>query len=485
MELRMLIDGALVDGAGRMEVINPATGSVLALAPLANAAYLEIAVASAQSAFRAWADAGYDIRRSHLLALADAIERRADDFARLLTQEQGKILRESTAEVAGAVAALRYFASQELTPETLRYDSTSWIIETRRPLGVVAAIMPWNYPVLMLALKIAPALITGNTVIAKPAPTTPLTTLLFGEMAAEILPRGVFQTLVDQNDLGSLLTAHPGVAFVSFTGSTATGQKVLKSTVDTLKRFSLELGGNDAALVLDDAPIDVIAPQIFHGAMKNAGQICLAIKRVYAPRAMIDPLCAELARLSRQTVLGDGLDSRATMGPVNNVAQYEKLIALIDTAKVQGRIVAGGEVPQGSGYFIEPTIVRDLPDGAALVQEEQFGPVLPVLAYDDLGDAISRINASNYGLGGTIWTADVERGIATASLIDSGTVWVNKHLDLPFEIPMGGAKQSGFGRQQGIEGMKEFTQPTVINAAAPGPRSSSGSPAQAKTSHGC
>ncbi|CAN5135935.1 aldehyde dehydrogenase family protein [soil metagenome] len=464
MAFQLLIDGALVDGASTLDVINPATGKPLCAAPRADGDQLETAIAAARRAFPAWAAQGYAGRRFALEKLADALEARRDEFARLLTQEQGKTLQESTGEVTGATAALRYFAAQELTTETLRDDGATRILEKRQPLGVVAAIMPWNYPMLMLAMKIGPALITGNTVVAKPAPTTPLTTLLMGELASDILPAGVLNIIVDQNDLGKVLTSHPGIDFVSFTGSTATGQKVLASTVDTLKRFSLELGGNDAALILDDASVDAVAPRIFFGATKNAGQICLAIKRVYAPRAMMEPLCAALAKLAGEAVVGDGLHQGTTMGPINNKAQYEKLLDLIADSRANGTIVAGGGTPEGDGSFIEPTIVRDLPEDARLVQEEQFGPVLPVMAYDDLDDAIARINASDYGLGGTVWTGDVERGIDVASRIDSGTVWVNKHLDLPFDVPMGGAKLSGLGRQQGIEGLKEFTQPTIINA---------------------
>ena len=276
---------------------------------------------------------------------------------------------------------------------------------------------------MLLMLKVAPALITGNTVIAKPAPTTPLTTLLLGEIAADILPAGVFQTLVDQNDLGALLSRHPGIACVSFTGSTPTGKKVLASATDTLKRFTLELGGNDAAIVLDDADIEKVAPNIFRAATINAGQLCLAAKRVYAPRSLVDGLCEALGKLAREAAVGDGLQQGTTIGPIQNKAQFEKLLGFIAEARAKGTIVAGGEPIPGDGYFIGPTIVRDLPDDARLVREEQFGPVLPILAYDDLEEAIARANDSEYGLGGTIWTSDAERGIEVASRIQSGTVW--------------------------------------------------------------
>ena len=465
MLFQLLIDGTLHAGASTIDVINPATGQLLAVAPRADSIQAEHAVAAANRAFPNWSALSYAERRKYLDKVADSVEARLLDFSRLLTQEQGKPIEQATGEMMGTIAALRYFAAQTLSPNLLRDEANERIIEQRYPLGVVAAITPWNFPMMLLMLKVAPALITGNTVIAKPAPTTPLTTLLLGEVAADILPAGVFQTLVDQNDLGALLSRHPGVACVSFTGSTPTGKKVLTSATDTLKRFTLELGGNDAAIVLDDADIEKVAPNIFRAAMMNAGQICLAVKRVYAPRSMVDGLCEALGKLAREAAVGDGLQQGTTIGPIQNKAQFEKLLGFIAEARTKGTIVAGGEPIPGDGYFIAPTIVRDLPDDARLVREEQFGPVLPILAYDDLEEAIARANDSEYGLGGTIWTSDAERGIEVASRIQSGTVWVNKHLDLPFDVPFGGAKQSGIGRQQGVDGMEGFTQARIVNAA--------------------
>lgn len=465
MEYMLLIDGECVDGRSRIEVINPATGQQLALAPRADAEQAEQAIAAAKRAFGPWSRLSYAERRGYLESLARAIKGQVDELSRLLTLEQGKPIDQAWGEVMAMIAALGYFARQELTPHVLRETADERIIEQRYPLGVVAAITPWNYPLLLLMVKMAPALITGNTVIAKPAPTTPLTTLLLGEIAASILPAGVFQTLVDQNDLGELLSRHPDVAHVSFTGSTPTGKKVLASAADTLKHFTLELGGNDAAIILDDADLGVVAPAIFKGATTNAGQICLAVKRVYAPASMIDRLCDALAILAKDAVVGDGLQQGTTIGPIQNKAQFDKLLGLLAEAREQGTIVAGGDPVEGDGYFITPTIVRDLPDDARLVREEQFGPILPVLAYDDLDDAIARANDSDFGLGGTIWTSDVERGIEVASRIESGTVWVNKHLELPFDVPFGGAKQSGIRRQQGIEGLEDFTQARIVNVA--------------------
>ncbi len=452
---RLLIDGALVEGAATAEVVNPATGRPFATAPRADAAQLEQALTAAKRAFPGWARTGWAERQAMLVAIADTLEARIDAFARLLTQEQGKPLAESRSEMESAIAAFRDFATLELPPRVLRDTATDRIVEYRHPLGVVAAIVPWNYPLLMLALKMAPALLAGNVLIAKPAPTTPLATLRLGEIMAELVPAGVFQILTDDHDLGPRLTAHPDVVHVSLTGSTATGRKVMAAAADGLKRLVLELGGNDAALLLDDADVEVVAPQIFGSAMANAGQVCFAIKRVYAPRALVGPLCEAFARLAEST----------TLGPVQNRVQFDRLRALLDETRDEGTIVAGGEALSGEGYFIQPTIVRDLADDARLVREEQFGPILPVLAYDDLDDAIARINASDHGLGGSVWTRDVERGLDIAARIESGTVWVNKAIDLPFDIPVGGVKQSGIGRQQGVEGLKEFTQARIVNAA--------------------
>jgi acyl-CoA reductase-like NAD-dependent aldehyde dehydrogenase len=307
-------------------------------------------------------------------------------------------------------------------------------------------------------------LMAGNAVIAKPAPTTPLTTLLLGEVAADIFPAGIFQTLADQNDLGPILTNHPDVAHVSFTGSTPTGKKVMASSADSLKRFTLELGGNDAAIVLDDVNIEEMAPKIFGAATLNAGQVCFATKRVYAPRHMVDDLAAALGKLADEAIVGDGLEQGTTIGPIQNRMQYEKLLGFIEEARAEGTIVAGGQVVEGDGYFIRPTIVKGLPDNARLIREEQFGPVLPVIAYDDLDEAIAHANDSEYGLGGIVWTSNVARGVEVASKVETGTIWVNQHLVLPFDVPFGGAKQSGIGVQNGIEGLEDFTQRRIVNA---------------------
>jgi acyl-CoA reductase-like NAD-dependent aldehyde dehydrogenase len=464
-DFRLLIDGRLVEGADTLDVINPATGRTLTAAPRADRALLDQAVAAAKAAFPAWSATPLRRRAALLVKLAEALEAEQGQLARLLTQEQGKPLPHALDEIARSIAAIRYFATLDLPPELLKEDATRKVVRQHKPLGVVAAITPWNFPLLLLMIKVAPALLAGNTVVAKPAPTTPLTTLRFGELCARLLPPGVVNVIVDQNDLGAALTGHPDVAKVAFTGSTATGQKVMASAAGTLKRLTLELGGNDAAIVLGDVDPKEVAPKIFAGATLNSGQVCFAIKRLYVHDSVYDGFCDELGKLARETVVGDGLEPGTQMGPIQNKAQFEKVKGYIEDGRQNGTIVAGGEVVEREGFFIRPTIVRDIPDGARLVREEQFGPVLPVLRYSDIDAVIARANDTEFGLGGSVWSSDRDRAFGVAARIDSGTVWVNQHLDLGPDTPFAGVKQSGFGAELGREGLEEFTQATIINMA--------------------
>jgi acyl-CoA reductase-like NAD-dependent aldehyde dehydrogenase len=464
-DFKLLINGRLVPGASSMDVLNPATEEVVAVCPTASEAQLNEAVAAAKAAFPAWSKRPLSERAEMLNKLADAMLARQEEFARLLTQEQGKPLPMAMWEVGGTAAGLKYFASLTLPDKVIKDDADSKIIMQHAPLGVVAAITPWNFPLILLSIKVGPGLVAGNTMICKPAPTTPLTTLLFGELCAEIFPPGVINVIADKNDLGSAITNHPDIAKVAFTGSTATGKKVMASAASSLKRITLELGGNDAAIVLEGVDPKEVAPKIFGGATMNSGQVCLAIKRVYAPESMYDELCDELAKLAKEAVMGDGLEQGTQLGPIQNKMQFEKVKEYIEVGRKDGKIIAGGEAHEGKGYFIAPTIVRDISHDSRLVKEEQFGPVLPVMSYTNLDDAIAKANDSEYGLGGTVWTNDLDRGQAVASQIMSGTIWVNKHLDLPFDVPFGGAKQSGLGVEYGQEGLEEFTQQKTINMA--------------------
>lgn len=465
MTFKLLIDGKLVAGARSLDVVNPATGKEFATCACADAQQLDEAVAAARRSLPYWSGLDAPSRAKFLEALAEAILLREDEFARLLTKEQGKPLAQARGEIRSGVTRLQYFARLSLQPIVLRENETEKIIEIRKPLGVLAAITPWNFPFSLLMSKLAPGLAAGNTIVAKPAPTTPLTTCLLGEIAAQVLPAGVVNVIVDANDLGAQLTAHPDVAKIGFTGSTETGKKVMQSAAGTLKRLTLELGGNDAAIVLDDADVKAVAHKVFNAGMLNAGQVCLAAKRVYVHRSLYDPFCEALAEHANRAIVGDGLAADTEIGPVQNRAQYEKVLAMIEQCKSEGKIAAGGFALEREGYFIAPTIVRDLPDSAQIVREEQFGPVLPVLAFDDVEDVIRRANDTVFGLGATVWTSDYLSGVAVAERLDTGTVWVNRHLDLPPDVPFGGARQSGIGCENGIEGLKEVTQRQIVNIA--------------------
>ena len=465
-DYRLLIDGKLVEGATSFPVLNPATEEPIALCPKADQGQLNQAVAAAKRAFPAWAAKTQDERAVLVEQIADNLLLRADEFARLLTAEQGKPLDQAIFEIMGTVFTLKGFAKMRVAEKVMLNDGDHQVFEHRTPLGVCAAITPWNFPVILLANKLGPCLVTGNTMVAKPAPTTPLTALLLGELINEVLPAGVVNIIVDQNDLGAALTTHVDVAKVAFTGSTATGKKVMASAATGVKRVTLELGGNDAAIVLDDMPAKLAAEKVYQGAMANAGQICVAIKRAYVHEAIYDEFLTEITKLAESAVVDDGSKQGVTIGPVQNKMQFEKVSELLADARENGKILAGGLPLNRSGYFIPPTIVVDLADDAALVREEQFGPVLPVLKFSDIDDVIARANDSEFGLGGTVWSRDVDRAIAVARQIDTGTVWVNQHLAIEANIPFRGVKQSGLGAELGEAGLLEYTQAHIVNAVA-------------------
>ncbi|MGH6828700.1 MAG: aldehyde dehydrogenase family protein [Rhizomicrobium sp.] len=463
-EFKLLIDGRLEDGDLEMEVINPATEEVLAKAPRASKAQLERAVAAAKGAFPLWSATPVAERSKALQAISGIIQANAGELARLLTQEQGKPLADATGEVFGLAAMFRYFSQFELRAKVLEESGARKVEVSRKPLGVVGLIVPWNFPLIILGAKLPPALLAGNTVVLKPAPTTPLATLHLARLLKDALPPGVLNVIADANDLGAELTRHPDVRKISFTGSSATGRKVMASAADTVKRLTLELGGNDAGIVLDDADPEKVAPGIFHGAFRNSGQVCIAVKRLYVHESIYERMCEELARLAREAVVGDGLEQGTQLGPLQNRMQYEKVKAIIADARRHGRVLSEGPVPD-KGYFIRPTIVADIEDGTPLVDEEQFGPVLPLIKYSDPEDALARANAGPYGLGASVWSSNLARAHALAERLEAGTVWINKHSELAPDIPFGGAKQSGMGVEMGEAGLEEFTQLQVINAA--------------------
>ena len=463
MDYRILIGGSLVDAPTTLDVINPATGETFATVPHAGVAEADAAIAAARAAQPAWGALSFAERQEAIVAMADTIAAHADELARLLTLEQGKPLAEAQGEVAWTEGFLRHYATMELSDRIIQDDAAGYIAVKHQPLGVVVGIIAWNFPLLVACWKIGPAVLAGNAIVLKPAPTTPVTALRLGELIKDIFPAGIVNIITDANDLGPHLTAHPDVAKVGFTGSTATGKRIAANSADTLKRITLELGGNDAAIVLDDVDVRETAAAIFGNAFLNCGQVCLAVKRAYVHADIYDAMCTELARLAGEAIVGDGLEQGTTIGPIQNRMQFEKVKGFLSAAEAEGTIIAGGKAMERAGYFIEPTIVRDVSDGAKIVDEEQFGPILPVIRFDDIDDVISRANASDYGLGGSVWSKDVARAAEVAARIQAGQVWVNQHLAIGPHIPMAGFKQSGLGVEQSAEGLTEYTQIQVIN----------------------
>lgn len=464
-DFELLIDGKMVPGAESLGVINPATEALAGTCSRASESQLDEAVDAAQGALAGWAATPIAQRRQALEKVAEIVSAHAPELGAILTSEQGKPLPEAVAEAYGFAVFTRHFAAMDLPVEVLE-DSEARLVEAHRsPLGVVAAIVPWNFPLVLLGFKLGPALIAGNTLVVKPAPTTPLSTLRLAELVKDALPPGVLNVIADANDLGPKISAHPKIRKVSFTGSTATGAKVMAGAAETLKRITLEMGGNDAGLVLGDVDPKEIAPKIFAAAFPNNGQVCIAMKRVYAHEDIYDALCDELASIARSKKVGDGTEEGVELGPLQNKAQYEKVQAIIADAAEKGTIIAGGSALDRPGYFIEPTIVRDIKEGARLVDEEQFGPALPVIKFSDPEEALVRINRTDEGLGGSVWSSDVAVARALAVRLDAGTVWVNKHAELDPGIPFSGSKRSGVGTELGREGLEEFTQRRVINIA--------------------
>jgi acyl-CoA reductase-like NAD-dependent aldehyde dehydrogenase len=400
-----------------------------------------------------------------LVAFANEIRSQTESLSRLLTREQGKPLSASVREVQITAERLERLASFEVARETLRDDNRGRVVLDYQPLGVVGAIAPWNSPLILATQIAAQALVSGNSVIVKPSPFTPLTTLLLGEIAARTLPRGLFNTLSGGDELGQWMTEHRGIDKIGFVGSTATGKRVLASAAAAnLKRVSLELGGNDAAIVLEDADVDAIAPRLFWSAFVNSGQVCMAIKRVFAHESIADRLGQALAEIARRARVGDGFEPEVELGPVQNRPQFERVLALIDDALARGgRALCGGGALSRPGYFIAPTVITGVREGTRLVDEEQFGPVLPLLTFRSPEEAVSRANATRFGLGASVWSGDPARAAELAGQLEAGTVWVNSHGGASAEIPFGGFKESGLGRAMGLLGIKSYMEARVLH----------------------
>ena len=395
--------------------------------------------------------------------MADVLFNSINDIAPLLTSEQGKPVANAAGEVFAAGLWCQYFANLETPNEVIQDDQDALVKVVRRPLGVVAAITPWNFPLTLAFWKIAPALLAGNTVVIKPSPFTPLATLKVVELLQEVLPSGVLNAVSGGDELGAWMTSHPVPRKVSFTGSIETGKKVAQSAAPDLKRVTLELGGNDPAIVLDDADPQLVAKAIFGGAFNNNGQVCSAIKRVYVPESLYGDVVDALAGYASSIKVGNGLDPDSKLGPINNAPQFSRVKELVADALSHGATaVTGGHAMDRQGYFFEPTILTGVDEGSRIVAEEQFGPALPVMAYQSIDDAIERANATNFGLSGSVWSADPDRAAVVANQLDCGTAWINTHLALGPGQPFGGHKWSGIGVENGPWGLSEFTEVQAV-----------------------
>ena len=465
----LTIGGKSVTTASTLPVFNPATGEAFAQAPAAGQAELDAAVAAARAAFPGWRAVGYAARREALVALADRIEAESATLGALFTQEQGRPRDWAIAEVVMAAGWLRTVAQSEVSVEVVEDGEQRRVEVHHEPLGVVAAIVPWNFPVLLAIWKLAPALITGNTMVWKPSPFTPLCALKIGELAQGLLPPGVLNVISGVDALGPMMTAHDGFDKISFTGSTATGKRVMEAAAKGLKRVTLELGGNDAAIIMPDVDVDAIAQQIFFGAFFNSAQICIATKRLYIHADIYDALRDRLHAIAREATVGDGSQQGVMFGPVQNAPQYRRVLALIEEARESGLVLLEGREVPTTGFVIPLTLVDNPPEDARVVTEEAFGPVLPLLKFDNVDDVIRRANDSEFGLAGAVWSADVDAAVDIAKRLETGTVWINQNLQNGPHIPFSGAKQSGLGVENGTAGLLEFTQAKTIFIPKAGP----------------
>ncbi len=459
-----LINGELVSTDATLEVLNPATEKVIGLVPSCGAAELDQAVAAARKAFKTWSKTPIDDRRAVIQAMAGAIKENADELYRLLTSEQGKPHEQAKGEIYGAAGMMSAQSTLTLEDE-VNEDSDTRLSRTRRvPVGVVGGIVPWNFPVMMAMQKIAPALLSGCTIVLKPSPFTPLATLRIAELIKDIAPAGVVNIITGEDELGPLITEHKDIDKITFTGSTATGKKIMEGASKDLKRITLELGGNDASIVLPDADVEKVAEQLFWSSFSNAGQVCIAAKRIYIHEDIYDDLSAAIAKVAEGVTVGDGSQQGTGVGPIQNKKQFERVCELIQDAKDNGyKFLSGGDVdPSGTGYFVPLTILDNPPEDARIVAEEQFGPVMPLMKFSTEDEAIERANNSEYGLAGAVWTKDTDKGVAIAEQLETGTVWINEFMHLSPFAPFGGHKQSGFGAEYGKEGLTEFTYPQVI-----------------------
>lgn len=464
-DMGMIIDGVRAQTDSNFSVTNPSTGEMVGIAPNATPADLDKAVAAAKAAFETWSKKTDAELAAACEAVAAKIGEHAEELALLLTREQGKPLNGmgSRFELGGAQAWAGYTSGLSLPMKVLQDNNEGRIEMHRNPVGVVGSITPWNWPVMIAVWHILPAIRTGNTVVIKPSPFTPLSTLRLVEIMNEVLPAGVVNAIASDDQLhniGAAMSAHPDIRKMVFTGSIGTGKKVMMTAAETMKRLTLELGGNDAGIVLPDVDPKQIAEGLFWGGFINNGQTCAAMKRLYVHEDVYDEVCAALVEYARNIPVGDGQDEASVLGPISNQMQFDKVKRLVEDAKTKGRVLLGGE--PGEGLFFAPTIIADLAHDDPLVAEEQFGPALPIIKYSDIDEVIALANDSENGLGGSVWSKDIEKAKQIARRMQCGSVWINKHGAIQPNAPFGGVKSSGFGVEFAEEGLAEYTDIQVV-----------------------
>ncbi|KAL7813675.1 Aldehyde/histidinol dehydrogenase [Trichoderma aethiopicum] len=455
-----IINGQFVLTAKTRHSIDPATEEPLPPVPLATKQDLDDAVKHAQAAFKTWSQTTFDHRAQLMLQYADAVEANRSDLERLNTMESGKPLLVSKTELDFTIRWLRAFATMQLHDEILEDDDERTVYGTYRPLGVCGAIVPWNWPVLLGLGKVGPALMTGNAVIMKPSPYAPYTDLKLCELAMAIFPPGVFQALSGDDALGPWMTEHPDISLITFTGSVRTGKLVAASCAKTLKRCILELGGNDALVVCEDVDIVKCLPKIATMTFINSGQICMLAKRIYVHEAIYDEFKAALVEFTKEHVkTGGGFEPGVLVGPIQNKMQFDLVKDMYRDVKASGYQLAldGRILDSSKGYFAEPTIVDNPPDASRIVVEEPFGLIVPLLKWSSDDEVVDRANSLNHGLGASVWCRDLVRAEKLARRLSAGSVWVNSHFDVAPNVPFGGTKESGIGREWGMEGFKQFT----------------------------
>ena len=458
---------AAVENPVGREILDPATGEVVGRTAEGTPADVDAAVAAARKAQPAWAERSSQERSELLNKAADAIEASAEALAELLSREQGKPLNGPNArfEVGACAAWLRANAAFELEPEVLVDDGETHAELHYRPVGVVGAVGPWNWPMMISVWQFAPSLKMGNTVVLKPSEYTPLSVQALVAVVNQVLPADVLAVVPGDGAVGAALTGHADVDKIMFTGSTKTGQAIMRTAADNLARITLELGGNDAGIVLDDADPAQIAGDLFWGAFINTGQTCAAMKRLYVPDSLYDQVCQALVEVAGQSPMGVGLEEGNVLGPLQNRQQYDIVANLVQAAKDGGaRVLIGGDpAADQPGYFYPTTLVADIDNDNPLVAEEQFGPVLPIIRYTDLEQAIEWANELEVGLGSSVWGTDLDACRSVAARLEAGTTWINKHGAVDPRVPFGGVKKSGFGLEFGLEGLKHVSVPQVIS----------------------